>query len=100
MVPSARPEYSIGELQVAGGEPSSEQRNVAPPSFASNVSVAVVSAVVPEGPEVIVTLMAGLATAASGNERNRNAVTIVDLVARSNVAPLRHSGQGLCDGTR
>jgi len=29
--PSARPEYSIGELQVAGGEPSSEQRNVAPP---------------------------------------------------------------------
>ena len=49
---------------------------MAPPSFASNVIVAVVEAVVPEGPEVIVTLMAGLAPAhASGNAISRAPMT-------------------------
>ena len=52
-------------------DPSSEQRNVAPASFASNVRVAVVWSVVPEGPEVIVTCMDGLASAVTaGNARS------------------------------
>ena len=53
--PSASPEYVTGEPHATGLDPSSAQRNVAPASFASNVRVAVVWSVVPEGPEVIVT---------------------------------------------